>query len=119
MEFLLLRRKSMRSITIQRPVLDLKATGSQIKALRVKCGFSVHDIQNIFGFEYPQAVYAWEQGKNIPTIDNLLVLSHLFDVSIDKIVIQHMIEIEVSCDSDKVEKLCDKPRDDCKIPLSA
>ena len=68
----------MRSVTIQKPVVDLKATGAQIKSLRIKYGFSVHDIQTIFGFEYPQAVYAWEQGKNVPTIDNLLVLAHLF-----------------------------------------
>ncbi|MBQ5632158.1 MAG: helix-turn-helix transcriptional regulator, partial [Treponema sp.] len=78
----------MRSVTIQKPVVDLKATGAQIKSLRIKYGFSVHDIQTIFGFEYPQAVYAWEQGKNVPTIDNLLVLAHLFDVAIEEIVIQ-------------------------------
>ena len=53
----------MRIVTIQKPVVDLKATGAQIKLLRIKNGFSVHDIQTIFGFEYPQAVYAWEQGK--------------------------------------------------------
>ena len=69
----------MRTVTIQRPVVDLKATGAQIKSLRTKCGYTVHDIQAIFGFEYPQAVYAWECGKSIPTIDNLLVLAHLFE----------------------------------------
>ena len=53
----------MRIVTIQKPVVDLKATGAKIKLLRIKSGFSVHDIQTIFGFEYPQAVYAWEQGK--------------------------------------------------------
>ena len=57
----------MRIVTIQKPVVDLKATGAQIKLLRIKNGFSVHDIKTIFWFEYPQAVYAWEQGKNIPT----------------------------------------------------
>ena len=87
----------MRTVTIQRPVVDLKATGAQIKSLRTKCGYTVHDIQAVFGFEYPQAVYAWECGKSIPTIDNLLVLAHLFDVSVEEIVIQRMIEIEVSC----------------------
>ena len=109
----------MRTVTIQRPVVDLKATGAQIKSLRNKCGYTVHDIQSIFGFEYPQAVYAWECGKSIPTIDNLLVLAHLFDVSVEEIVVQRMIEIEVSCVSDKVEKLCNKNCDDCKLRLSA
>ena len=109
----------MRTVTIQRPVVDLKATGAQIKSLRTKCGYTVHDIQTIFGFEYPQAVYAWEKGKSIPTIDNLLVLAHLFDVTVEEIVIQRMIEIEVSCVSSKIEKLCNKNCDGCKLRLSA
>ena len=49
----------MRTVTIQRPVVDLKSTGAQIKSLRIKSGYTVHDIQAVFGFEYPQAVYAW------------------------------------------------------------
>ena len=109
----------MRTVTIQRPVVDLKATGAQIKSLRTRCGYTVHDIQTVFGFEYPQAVYAWECGKSIPTIDNLLVLAHLFDVSVEEIVIQRMIEIEVSCVSSKIEKLCNKNCNDCKLRLSA
>ena len=48
----------MRTVTIQRPVVDLKSTGAQIKSLRIKSGYTVHDIQAVFGFEYPQAVYA-------------------------------------------------------------
>lgn len=45
---------------ISKPIIDLEKTGEQIKRLRTLNGFSVHDIQNIFGFEYPQAIYAWE-----------------------------------------------------------
>ena len=109
----------LKTVTIQRPVVDLKATGVQIKSLRTKWCYTVHDIQAVFGFEYPQAVYAWESGKSIPTIDNLLVLAHLFDISIKEIVIQCMIEIEVSCVSNKIEKLCRKNCNDCKLQLSA
>ena len=86
----------MRIVINQKPVVDLKATGAQIKSLRTKFGYTVHDIQTIFGFEYPQAVYAWEKGKSIPTIDNLLVLAHLFDVTVEEIVIQCMVESETS-----------------------
>lgn len=109
----------MRTVTIQRPVVDLKSTGAQIKSLRIKSGYTVHDIQAVFGFEYPQAVYAWESGKSIPTIDNLLVLAHLFEKSVEEIVIQRMIEVEVSCVSNKIEKLCNKNCNDCKLRLSA
>ena len=86
--------------TFLRPVIDLKGTGAQIKRLRQINDFSVHELQQIFGFEYPQAIYAWEQGKNIPTIDNLLVLSELFDVSISDIVVSSKTEIRIY-DSEK------------------
>lgn len=109
----------MRNITIQKPVVDVKSTGNQIKKLRKECGFSVRDIQDIFGFEYPQAVYSWEQGKNIPTIDNLLVLARLFDVKIEELVISRLVEVEITCNSDKVEKLCNKKCNECKFQLSA
>ena len=109
----------MRTVTIQRLVVDLKATGAQIKSLRIRSGYTVHDIQAVFGFEYPQAIYSWESGKNIPTIDNLLVLAHLFDKAVEEIVVQRMIEIEVSCVSSKIETLCNKNCDDCKLRLSA
>ena len=47
--------------TFLRPVIDLKGTGAQIKRLRKLRGYSVHDLQVIFGFDYPQTIYDWEQ----------------------------------------------------------
>ena len=95
-----------------KPVVDLEATGSKIKFLRKSSGFYVHDLQNIFGFEYPQAIYAWEQGKNIPSIDNLLVLSTLFSCRVEEIVQVQNIEIEIKgheeaepCESSKFKKI--------------
>ena len=88
-----------------KPVVDLEATGSKIKFLRKSSGFSVHDLQDVFGFEYPQAIYAWEQGKNIPSIDNLLVLSTLFSCRVEEIVQVHSIEIQIAClEEKKLEK---------------
>ena len=81
--------------TFLRPVIDLKGTGAQIKRLRKLRGYSVHDLQVIFGFDYPQAIYSWEQGKNAPTIDNLLVLSYLFGVNISEIVVSSNTEIKI------------------------
>ena len=81
--------------TFLRPVIDLKGTGAQIKRLRKLRGYSIYDLQVIFGFDYPQAIYAWAQGKNAPTIDNLLVLSYLFDVNISEIVVSSNIEIKL------------------------
>lgn len=75
------------------PVINLKATGENIVRLRKANGLKVKDIQNIFGFEQPQAVYKWQWGECLPTIDNLLVLSEIFGTTIDNILV-------TECDQD-------------------
>ena len=80
--------------SLKRPVIDLQATGKQIKTLMNASGITVRDLQEIFGFYYPQAVYAWLNGRNLPTVDNLLILSELFGVTIDEIVIRQYVEVE-------------------------
>ena len=69
------------------PTIDTIRTGQRIVALRKQAGLSVKDLQNIFGFTTPQAIYKWQQGAAMPTIDNLVVLSAVFEVSIDEIVV--------------------------------
>jgi len=109
----------MERITFLKPVIDSQSTGSKIKEIRKEKGFSVRDIQSVFGFDYPQAVYAWEQGKNIPTIDNLLVLSELFNVKIEEMVVSRKVEVEIVCSAETASKLCNKKCDTCKWKLSA
>ena len=43
----------------------------------------------------------------------------ILDGTVEEIVIQRMIEVEVSCVSNKIEKLCNKNCNDCKLRLSA
>lgn len=74
-----------------KPVINLIETGKNIKRLRIKCGLSVRELQEIFNFTYPQAIYSWQDGRTVPTIDNLLVLSRLFNVSIEEIVVTNEI----------------------------
>ena len=69
------------------PVIDAVATGENIKRLREECGYSVGDIQRTFEFNTPQAIYKWQQGVALPTIENLAVLSVLFGVPMDDIII--------------------------------
>lgn len=69
------------------PVIDLAATGQNIIRIRKALGLSVRDIQQWFGFEEPQAVYKWQQGKCLPTVDNLLALSILFGIPMNQIII--------------------------------
>ena len=69
------------------PVIDLTATGVNITRLRINAGFTVRDIQDIFGFSTPQAIYKWQRGTALPTVDNLAVLAALFGVKIDYILV--------------------------------
>ena len=67
--------------------VDLVATGKNIEKLRKEAGYTVKELQNIFGFGTPQAIYKWQNGTALPTVDNLVLLSAIFKVSIDEILV--------------------------------
>ena len=69
------------------PVIDLAATGANIARLRQERGFTVRDLQKFFGFEEPQAIYKWQRGQNLPSVDNLYALSVLFQLSMNEILV--------------------------------
>ena len=69
------------------PVIDMAATGANIARLRKDRGLTVRELQNWFGFEEPQAIYKWQQGKSLPSVDNLYALSALLEVSIEEILV--------------------------------
>ena len=68
------------------PVVNMKKTGQNILSLRQNVGLSVKDLQQIFGFETPQAIYKWQRGAALPTVDHLVMLSALFHVKMDDII---------------------------------
>lgn len=69
------------------PTIDMVKTGENIANLRIQMGLSVKDLQKIFGFETPQAIYKWQKGTALPTVDNLVILAAIFQVPIDDILI--------------------------------
>lgn len=69
------------------PSINLKATGKRIAQLRKERGLSVRDMQDYFGFDAPQAIYKWQSGTSLPSVDNLLALSMLLGVTIESILI--------------------------------
>ena len=68
------------------PTIDMVATGRNIMRLREVAGLTVRDLQDIFGFATPQAIYKWQHGT-MPTIDNLVVLAAVLDVPMDEIIV--------------------------------
>ena len=88
----------------QFPVIDPVATGENIVRLRQERGLSVRDLQAFFGFEEPQAIYKWQRGKSLPSLDNLYALGALLDVPLDEILVSarpqlNMIVLEQQADA--------------------
>ena len=78
------------------PVIDLEATGENITRLRRERGLSVRDLQNWFGFEEPQAIYKWQKGKSLPTVDNLYALGALLDVPMEEILVPCRSQLHIA-----------------------
>ncbi len=69
------------------PVIDPVATGENIVRLRKERGMTVRDIQTWFGFDEPRAIYKWQSGQSMPSIDNLYALSALLGVPMEDILV--------------------------------
>lgn len=63
-------------------------TGRNIARLRKINDLTIKDIQDAMGFNTPQAIYKWMRGEAIPSVDNLVILSELFDTAIDEILVR-------------------------------
>ena len=85
------------------PVIDPVATGHNILKLRKERHITIKDIQDYFNFEEPRAIYKWQAGQSLPSIDNLYALSALFNVSMNDILVgvsRHITSMEpqeISC----------------------
>ena len=77
------------------PIINAAATGRNIEALRKQRGLSVRDLQDVLGFATPQAIYKWQHGASLPTVDNLVVLSAVLRVPIDEIIVVEDSGVEV------------------------
>jgi transcriptional regulator with XRE-family HTH domain len=82
------------------PAVNLKKTGESIRRMRKEAGISVRELQVIFGFTNPQAIYSWQSGNSLPTIDNLIILAAVLGTTIDEIIAvdtYEQEETEISC----------------------
>ena len=88
------------------PVIDPVATGENILRLRQERGLSVRDLQAYFGFEEPQAIYKWQRGKSLPTVDNLYALGALLDVPIEEILVSAKPKLEIVATAQQARACC-------------
>jgi len=86
--------------------VDLNATGRNIKRLRQAKGLSVKELQDYFGFEDPQAIYKWQQGRSLPRADHLFALSVLLEVPMEQILVPAARKAS-ACAQEPQEHACD------------
>ena len=69
------------------PYINTVAIGENINRMRMEAGFTVKDMQAVFGFATPQAIYKWIHGTAMPSIDNLVILAAVLGVTMDEIIV--------------------------------
>ena len=67
---------------------------------------SVRDLQAYFGFEEPQAIYKWQQGKSLPSVDNLYALGALFEVPMEDILVSRTSKLNLMICEQQAEACC-------------
>ena len=87
--------------TYLKPVLDLAATGAKIKTVMKDKGITARELQIIMDFPYVQTIYNWFAGKNMPTIDNLVVLAKILAVPMDDLVVTSLVETVIDDEVDE------------------
>lgn len=101
------------------PVIDMEATGARIRELRKKNRLKVDEVREFLGLDSQQAIYKWQRGECMPTIDNLYALSVLFETSVDDIIRGSREEDELSSSFDftvmeKIKDLVFTRSSDCR-----
>lgn len=78
-------------------LLDPAATGRRIKLIMQLKDVTVRQAQDALGFAYPQSIYHWFDGKNLPTVEHLYALSRLLGVSLDLLLCGYADTSKTDC----------------------
>ena len=73
--------------TVSALSINTKATGRIIATVRESAGLSVADLQQILGFEAPQAIYKWQRGESLPKLDHLVIVAEVCQVPLDDLIV--------------------------------
>ena len=92
-----IKKEECRMTTISFPVIQIEKTGKRLRNMRKENGIRVTALCEYMGGISEQAVYKWERGACLPTIDNLLALSHLYHVRMEDLLVYEEAEMASSC----------------------
>lgn len=69
------------------PRINVVKTGKNIKRLVEEVGMTTKELSIDMGFANAGAIYRWYSGANLPSIDSLVILSAIFKVPIEDILV--------------------------------
>ena len=64
----------------------MKATGRNIRRLRLKSGLTVGEICSSLGIENQVSYFKWQRGQSLPSLSHFVKLAMIFRTSIDNIL---------------------------------
>lgn len=67
--------------------IDMDMTGKRIKDRIKTAGFTVKDVADACCLANPNAVWRWQKGINMPTLDNLVVIAGMCGCGLDDLVV--------------------------------
>lgn len=69
------------------PIIDVKATGVNMRRLMDERNITVKDISKELSLGSLYAIYKWLNGRGLPSVDNLVGLSHILQVRMEEILV--------------------------------
>lgn len=73
------------------PTINMIETCKNIKTIMKLNNIKIVQIQQILGFNTPQAIYKWFRGEAMPTLDNMVVLAATLNTTIDNLIVTETI----------------------------
>ena len=67
--------------------IDMEKTGRNIAEACRRQGITIKDLQTLFGFAAPNAIYRWLRGETLPTVDHLVILAHALQMPVDELLV--------------------------------
>ena len=69
------------------PTINLEATGVNMRRLMDERNITVKDMAEELSLGSLYAIYKWLNGRGLPSVDNLVGLSHVLQVSMEEILV--------------------------------
>ncbi len=84
--------RTLNSNRFLNPVILQKETAENIGKSIKNSNLKVSQLQNLLGFESPQAIYNWMEGKTLPSLDNCVKLSCFLKKTMEELIVFEMRE---------------------------